>query len=660
MKHKSSEIFSNHFADHIERASRGGLARRGSISSLSEGWKDGLSGLSTLLPGSCNVSAVKMVLLGAVLFCAVLVLVGRLFYLQIIKGDEYYARSERNRYYTKTILPDRGVITDRTGEVLARNAPAFSLGFVFSELPKEKQDSLKELLRTQVGLSDDQINEAFTYAEARPYSETIIKNNITYDQQIALQARMSEFPGVDIVKDAVREYPQGEYFSTVLGYTGSITKDELNSSDSFEYTLGSIIGKIGAENKYEEYLRGKVGHAVVEVEANGKVNQQAALKEPESGNSLTLTIDAKAQKKIGDILKKAIEKYSATAGSIVISDPNNGEVFVMLSLPTFDNNVFFKEPGKVSSIFTDPRGLLINRAISGLYAPGSTVKPAIGASVLQKGIVTSTMKISGEPQVIKVGQWEFPDWTKAWGKPPHGMMDLPEAIAKSSDIFFYKIGGGYPPDCTASTCEIHGLGSEGVPQSLRDFGFGKPVGIDLPAEAEGLVPDPEWKQKVRNEDWFLGNTYHLSIGQGDLLATPIQVLNLTNIVATDGSIPYLHIAKNDDLLRANGFTGHRDKPVSLENIQVVRHGMELGPTETGIVYSLRGAKVPVAAKTGTAEFGTLNAKGQYETHAWVTGFAPVQNPQISFVVMLESGGASSNAADVAREIIDWWFGGRPE
>ena len=658
MKRLKNQNLGQNFAENIQALSRGGFFRRRGSDEWAEIWKEGISGLSSIMPKRCGINTLRLGIIGLLLFFSVLILVGRLFHLQVARGQEYYVRSERNRYYSKNLLPDRGVIYDRNGQILARNAPAFSIGVVYSEIPVENYEVIKRDLGSFLQLSDDELTEALKVAQTQPFSETIIKRNISYDQQLAFQAREQNFPGVYVVKDAIRDYPEGEPFSTVLGYTGIISRDELNVAEAGKYGLGSYVGKAGIEREYESHLHGTAGRSVVEVEANGKVNQEATVEEPRAGKDLVLSIDGQLQKKVSELLTESIKQWNATAGSVVISDVRNGEILSMVSLPTYNNNVFYREPEKVGPILSDSRGLLLNRSISGVYAPGSTVKPAIGAMALERGVITSSSRISGQPQIIKVGNFEFPDWTIAFGRPAHGMMDLPEAIAKSSDIFFYKVGGGFPADCPANECEIRGLRVDELVTALRSFGLGEKVGVDLPGELAGLVPDPDWKVANRHESWFLGNTYHLSIGQGDLLATPIQILNLTNIVATDGSIPHLHIAKSEDVVSERKLNERKDKPVSLSNIQIARNGMVLAVSEVGIVYPLRGAKVSVAAKTGTAEFGTLNAKKEYETHAWVTGFAPADNPQISFVIMLESGGASSNAAELGRQIIDWYFGDR--
>jgi len=619
-------------------------------------WKEGMSGMRSLFGEHEDITWWRMYVFYGVIGIIVLILLQRVFFLQVVKGSEYVVRAERNRVYSRYTPADRGVIYDRAGEVLARNVPSYSLHIIYNELPDDVE-SIKQKIADILEIPIEELSDGFKRAQTRLFDSMVVAINISHEKQLVIQSRYDELVGVTVVKSALRQYPQGKYMSSLLGYTGKISDDEFYGSDAGTYVFGEFVGKTGIEYQYESDLRGEVGQYVVEVEATGKVNKEIEVTQSTRGDELTLSIDINVQKKLFELMEKYITKVGSTGGSAIITNVRTGQVYAMVSLPTYDNNVFTTGSSKeVVDVLTNPEALLINRGLSGSYPPGSTVKMAIGAMALEKGVIKPSTQISGSPQVISINGFDFPDWTYSWGRGPHGMMDLPGAIANSSDIFFYKVGGGYPPECKVGTvrCEIEGLGVNGVVEALRTFGFGSRVGIDLPGENAGLVPDPLWKEQVRNEDWYLGNTYHLSIGQGDLLATPLQVLNLTNIVATDGSVPVPHVVTHIGGVAVEN-TPQIENPVSLQNLKLSRQGM-IDAVSVGIVFPLRGAKVPVAAKTGTAEFGTLNAKGEYSTHAWVTGYAPVEDPQISFVVMLESGDKSEYAADVAREFIDWYFG----
>lgn len=619
-----------------------------------EHWKEGMMGFSTSFRSPSEIVWWRLYIFFGLVGICMLAIVYRLFFLQVIKGQEYVIRSDRNRVYTQYFPADRGVIYDQSGEILARNKPSFSVAVIYNEIRAEDVDSVIQRLSEILSVAQAEIAEGIERSKGNAFEVTTIIPVITHEQQLVIRSQEDALPGVKVIQSTVREYPKGEAFSAVLGYTGIISETEFGESDLGTYTYGSLVGKTGVEYQYEDTLRGTMGKSLLEIEASGKVHAEVELQSQTPGSQIVLSLDATVQQKLFDLLKEKIVKTNAWGGSAIVSNVTTGEIYAMVSLPTFDNNAFGQQDNsQITAILSDSRSLLINRSIGGLYSPGSTVKMAIGAMALERGVVKPNTLISGSPQIITVHGWEFPDWTVAWGRGPHGMMDLPGAIANSSDIFFYKIGGGYPPECGGVSCEVRGLGVDGVVSALRAFGFGRVTGVDLPGENPGLVPDPAWKEKERNEGWFLGNTYHLSIGQGDLLATPIQVLNETNIIATDGATfpPHVLLDRSSDGL----FQGAPvEKPVSLDYIKIVREGM-VEAVSYGIVFPLRGGVTEVAAKTGTAEFGTINIKGEYATHAWVTGFAPADNPVISFVFMLESGDASQYAAEVAREFTDWYF-----
>lgn len=650
------------FGDAIERRS-GGVFGSNVLSDnvFRQDWKDNLHGLTQLLPHDLHVNNWRLYIVFLVIFVCGFGLIGRLFQLQVAQGQEYFVLSERNRRYVKGVEPERGVMYDRNGVVLARNVPASSVGLVYSEVDTERIPQLKDFLVETLDFTSEEIDTVLEVAQYQPFQQTLLKKNITQEQRTIIQTRESEFTGLHVTHDSVRSYPEKEVVSAVIGYTGAISEDRLQQSEH-PYVYGSYVGQTGLERQYEEVLRGTPGRTIVEVDAQGKSYREMEVEQPQAGRDVYLTIDVELQKKLNEIMLRKTEEIDAFAGSAVISDVKTGEVLAMVSVPSYDNNVFIHDQAKIGEVLTDERSLLINRAVQGVYAPGSTIKMAIGAWALEKHAITKTTRISGKPQVIEINGFTFPDWTHSWGRAAHGMMTVSDAIAVSSDIFFYKVGGGFPPQCKVENirCDIDGLGVSGVVEALQRFGFGQSTGIDYPEESVGLVPDPAWKEQQRGEAWFLGNTYHLSIGQGDLLASPVQVLHLSNIVASDAQTPQLHVIKDEGLVKEYDLDGRFDKPVSLESLAAAREGMVKAVSSDGIVFPLRNAPVEVAAKTGTAEYGTLNAEGEYATHAWVTGYAPVQNPEISFVYMFESGGKSEYAAQAAREFIDWYYKGRFE
>lgn len=643
--------FGQHFADNlVSRRRRKTLPLE--IANEARHWHEGLNSLRPLMPNGLSLSFWRERALALLIGLGMLLLLGRLFSLQVIQGQKFYILSQENRVYVQNVPAPRGVIYDRKGTVLARNISSHTAKLIYSQLPLNAEEKMTVLKTAQqlLGLSDSELGTVLELAFESPFEALDLKKNLSHSEQLALQSRERDLPGIEIEKGLSRSYPQGEYFASVLGYMGSLGPEELSQLKYVGYSPQSWVGKAGIEAQYEGVLRGEDGRAWVEVAASGEKGDLQERVAPEPGQNLHLSLDAKLQNKVGQLLEEAVATYDATGGIFIALEAKTGEVLAMVNVPSYDNNVFIRGGEGLQELLSNPRGLLVNRATAGLYPPGSTVKPLVGAAALQEGIITAETRVSDEPQVIRIGQWEFPDWTVGWGRSAHGWLNLREAIAESCDIFFYKIGGGFPPECHMSnvTCQMSGLGVGRLTYYLEKFGLGKKTGIDLPEEESGLVPNPEWKKRVKEEPWFLGNTYHLSIGQGDLLATPLQVAHVTNVVANSGRVVTPHLNRDLPVEMGDGLE------IYPEHLEEVRRGMRLAVAE-GIVYPLRGAKVSVAAKTGTAEFGRKNAKGEWETHAWVSGFAPYEDPEVTFVVLLENGGKSGNAAEVAREIVDWYF-----
>ncbi len=653
------------FADQINKGISG---RAGASKAKVEGaflWQESLNRLSALSNKESASNHWRLTFLACFFFLITLFLLIRTSFLQVIHGQENLFISETNRILIERKVAPRGLIYDSNGVILAKNTPGFRATLNYSQVPVEKRQEIKQTLINLLSISEGEVEAKFNDAKISPFTTITLKSGISHEEKVALDALQDKLPGIGIAQDILRAYPKGQFLAHVLGYLREISQDELKEPNNALYLAGDFLGCDGLERTYEEFLQGKVGRSLIEVDAAGNLSRVVGEEEPVPGNNLYLSLDSSFQEKAAQLLSAAIEKYAATAGVFIAEEVESGQVLSFVVEPSFDNNLF---SGGIATddyerLIEDSGEPLFDRAIAGTYPPGSTVKPLVAAAALQEKIITPFTRIDDYPQVIKIGGWEFPDWTVAWGRAAHGIMTVRKAISESCDIFFYKIGGGYHDQCyTDNTkCPIDGLGVEKLKTYFNLFGLGQKTGIDLPGETKGLVPDPIWKQEVKDEDWFLGNTYHISIGQGDLLTTPIQILQSINTIANKGKLlkpRFVEKIENVDGEIVKSFDEPeiiREDFINKDYIQVVAEGMRLAVSE-GIIYPLRDAKVEVAAKTGTAEFGTKNAKGEYETHAWVTGFAPYDDPKISFVLLLESGGASSNAAEVAREILDEYFG----
>ena len=526
----------------------------------------------------------KVFVFQLLLLLSFLVLAGRLFQLQVVGGGKNRELAEGNRIKVIKIPAPRGVIYDRQGRVLARNIPIFNC---------DREEALK-----------------------------------------------LEAGGKEVETGIGREYPYGEVLAPVIGYLGEAAEGEIanyqiDKLSNCELKAGDLVGRTGVEQQYDCLLRGDDGGELVEVDAVGREVRKIGRKEPVLGKDLTLTVDAVLQ-------KTAYEALGNKKGAAVVSFPATGEILTLVSSPSFDANLFEAakwQSGKVSElgkILNDPRQPLFNRAISGVYPPGSTFKLITAAAGLEEGKIDKNFTID-DPGIIQIGPYRFGNWYfLSYGK-KEGPVDLVKAIQRSTDTFFYKVG------------ELVGI--EKLAGWAGKFGLGKTLGIDLPSEAEGFVPDEAWKKKTKGEPWFLGDTYHLSIGQGDLLVTPLQMNNWTAAVANGGKVcqPYLTEVQSSKFKVQNEQC--RDLGLKKETIELITEGMKKACEPGGTGWPFFNFKIPVACKTGTAEYG--DPKGQ--THAWFTVFGPAEKPEIVVTVLVEGGGeGASVAAPIAKKILEEW------
>lgn len=596
---------------------------------------------------------VVLLLSVAILFSLLLL---KLSQLQIFQSRYYQVLAEANRIVAQIVPYERGLIFDRAGKVIAQNTPSFRATIVYSQAPLDNVDAFsawQQEVKKLFNLTDSEFFDVIDQARQTPFVELSIQSNLSQETVLQYEALEQKPQGLYIRPDFRREYPYENIFSHLIGYTGEISREELEESFYRDYIMSEHVGKEGIEATFQLMLKGSYGENFVEVDSEGNTSRIISSKEQLPGSSLYLTVDAELQQKSHELLIKAMEKYQATGGVVIIQRVNSGAILALSSLPTYDNRTFAQgiSPQDYTALIEDSSHPLFNRAIAGVYPPGSTVKPFVGLAALEENIISSFTLITDTPQVIEVGGGRFPDWRVSWGRGPVGPMTIKDAIAESSNIFFYKISGGYE--------QIEGLGIERIKKYLSQFGIGKRTGIDLPGESTGVFPDHAWKLATKNENWYLGDDYQVGIGQGDLLVTPIQMVNAVTTLANGGRVYKPQLVEK--IVNNQGKDIEVLLPEVLQELhfdqsymRTIREGMRQAVSE-GIVFSLRNTKVPVAAKTGTAEFGEVNKEGGYETHAWVEGFAPYENPEISFVVLLEKGGSSSNAAEVGKELIDWYF-----
>ncbi|MCH7759428.1 penicillin-binding protein 2 [Patescibacteria group bacterium] len=581
------------------------------------------------------------------IFSVILIIFIRLLWLQIISGDDYRDLAEGNRIRVLPIKADRGLIYDKNLQPLVKNVPNFSLIVIPGDWLKNQEqknktiDKLLTLLK--IDSSDDQKVFLDIFSNLSPYSyqPVMIKEKLDYQTAMALRLELEQLPGIVLEIKAQREYLPGQYFPHLLGYVGKISPEKLESSS--DYLLTDLIGKTGLELYYEDVLKGVDGQKRVEVNSWGKEERIESYRPPVTGQDLILSIDADLQKKIAEVLIKYIKINRSSAGAAVALNPQTGEVISIFSWPNYDNNIFITGTAKdYQQLADNPNKPFVFRAIAGEYPPGSVIKPVIVAGALDQGIIDRQTKINSVGG-ITIGQWVFNDWKEGG----HGLTDLTKALAESVNTFFYYIGGGFK--------NFEGLGVEGINHYTRLFGLAKITGIDLPGESQGFIATPEWKERVKKERWYIGDTYHLAIGQGDILVTPLQVANYTAAIANGGILFKPQIVK----IISDPETG-QEKPITSEIIRqefidaeyldLIRRGLRAAVTQ-GSARRLASLKIKVAGKTGTAQVG-----GNKKSHAWFTGFAPYENPEIVLTILIENGGEGSVAAvPAAKEILEFWI-----
>lgn len=594
-----------------------------------------------------NINYRVLALLLLLFFAALL---GRIYYLQAMKGQDYRVIAEGNKLRNQYILAPRGLILDRHGNTIVSNTPSFELVAIPNELPKEEGDLNFKLtaIAEITGAPLDELKAEVSKLDRKsPHPATLVQN-LAKDPALVLIGRKDDFKGFSVQNNPIRDYKDPVVFSHLVGYTGKITEEELAQRGDQAYLLNDYIGKTGLEVQYENYLKGVPGSNQTEINAQGDFSKTLPVVPAQPGNNLKLNVDYDLQKVIYDAAQTIMAKSESRKGAIVASDPRSGQIQAFVSMPGFDNNMFARgiKSGEYSDLLNDPAVPLLNRVVSGTYPPGSTVKPMLAIAALSEGIVKPDTKIMDDG-VIRVGSYTF----YGYRREGLGLMDIYSAIARSSDIYFYTIGGG-----SAKSNIKEGLGPDRLASWYRKFNLGAILGIDIPNEKTGLVPDPEWKQRVKKEPWYLGNTYHYSIGQGDLLATPLQINSATATIANGGKImqPYLV----DEIVTSDGQTVHKNQPrviqenfLDSQNVKVAQDGMRQTVT-VGSARSLDTLPVQIAGKTGTAQF---DARDLSLTHAWFTSYAPFNDPQIALTILIEGAGeGSSVAVPIAKEVYAWW------
>jgi len=598
------------------------------------------------------LSKKRVVLFSLVIPIVLVLLAGRLFQLQILDGKYLLSLAEKNRIRTEIERPARGIIYDRNKEPLIKNLPSFDIVIIPSDLPKEEaeREKIYKKIKRISGVSIKKLREIINKKGIGFQDPVPIKENIPRKEALIMETKFSSVAGVKVEKNPTRHYLGGESFSHLIGYIGKINEQELESNKQ-EYVPNDYIGKSGLESSYEKILKGKHGRKQVEVDSFGKVAKVISESSSVSGQNLILTVKSEMQEKMTEALRKGINRNYSQSGVAIALNPKDGQVLGMVSLPNFDNNPFAKgiSSEDYKNLSENPTKPLFNRAVNGTYPIGSIVKPLTASAGLEENVINewSTTGCQGSLDVKNQYNPDIVYHFLCWLKSGHGFLNVRSAIEKSCDIFFYTVAGGFE--------QFKGLGLEKLRYYFDAFGLGKKTEIDLPNEAKGTVPDENWKREAKNEPWYIGDTYHMAIGQGDLLTTPLQIVNATSAIANGGTLfkpqlVYQIQDKNNKIKQDYKAKILNKNFISQDNLRIVREGMRQVVT-SGTARNLGGIPVSVAGKTGTAQY----ANNQRE-HAWFTAFAPYEDPEICLVVLIEGGGEGHEAAvPVAQEILQWYF-----
>jgi len=595
----------------------------------------------------------RLILFVLILLLGLTTILFRSFYAQILKGNYYRGLAESNRIRIRPIIAERGIIFDRFGKQLVQNVPNFSLSIVPQDLPTDRTKRQEVIYRLAniSGLTEEYIQNLLLKYKNYSYESLILKDNLDYDTSLKIYIESSQMPGVLIEGGTKRDYifsnNQASASSTislahVLGYLGKLNDQELEENHSKGYLVSDNIGKTGIEKKYETEIRGIYGRKKIEVNSTGREQNVVAEEPPTPGKNLWLTIDLEAQNKLEQLIKTFIATKGEHRISAIALDPNNGDILALVSWPSFDNNLF---SGGISQTdyqkyITDINKPLFNRAISGNIPSGSIVKPIVAAAALEEKIIdiNKTFLSNGG---LQVSRWYFKDW-KAGG---HGTTNVTKALAWSVNTFFYYIGGGYG--------NFTGLGVDKILEYMHKFNLAKKTGIDLPNESAGFLPSKEWKKNTKGEPWYVGDTYNLSIGQGDLLVTPLQAAVWTAAFANGGTIVKPHVAmqfsSKDSKVEKLTFQPNNTNVISAKTAEIIRQGMR-ECVLTGSCKLLQTLPFTSAGKTGTAQWNSTKPE-----HAWFTAFAPYENPQVVITVLIEEGGQGSVVSmPIARDFLSWW------
>lgn len=572
---------------------------------------------------------------GAICCAVIFFFIGvRLAELQVIEGEELRLVADKNRLQSIINVAHRGRLYDRNGIVLAQNDPDYRLlgyTYILPKTDEQLQEAFASLI-VACSLTSADLVSAVHEARDQNEQEFVLADRLSTPCALTYLADGDLPDGVRIEVSEERSYITDKIptLSHILGYTGGLSVDEYEEYKNKGYRAFDAIGKQGVERLFEERLRGENGETLVEVDARGGELRTLLQKDPVQGEDLILSLNASLHAAIEQILADHLKDGPVQRASVVVMNPSTGEIMAMVSYPSFDANLFVRGINQETydALVNDPNAPLFNRSIAGSYPAGSTIKILYAAGALTDGIITpqTTFFSAGG---VWLGNRFFPDW-RAGG---HGLTNVYHAIADSVNTFFYAVGGGMG--------DFQGMGIERLMEWARTFGLGEYTGIGLSGESRGFLPSKTWKEETKGEPWYVGDTYNVSIGQGDVLVSPLQIARVTSAIANGGKLVTPTLLKGEQ--------GDVQTIITPDVVQIVQEGMR-DTVLNGTARAFQSLSVEAAGKTGTAQWSSTHA-----AHSWFTGFAPYDNPEMVVTVIVEQGGDLTLASPIARDVMQWYF-----
>jgi penicillin-binding protein 2 len=596
---------------------------------------------------------IRFLTFGIVMVIVFGVLGTRLAYLQIDRGEAFAARAEANRTVTESIPAPRGLIYDRKGRVLVNNVATWAVKIVPADLPFSRREDVAQRLGTLLGMQPSEILTTLDSAPGSRFDPVRVAQDVPEKIARIVSESVDELPGVHVNVETRREYPEGPLMAHILGYTGRIDGGTLDRLKDDGYLADDLLGKSGVEASFESELRGTYGAELVERDATGRdVQVLRTIQQAVPGASLTLTIDRTIQKEATAALKWGMRAAGLKRGVFIAMNPQTGEILALVSLPSYDNNLFSRgiSAKAFKQLVDNKNEPLTNQAVQGNFPPGSTYKLVTGTGGLQDKEITPETQLRTRGY-LTLGATRFYDWNRAG----FGLCDINCGFGHSSDTFFFQVAGM--------------LGADRLAYWARQFGFGAPTGIDLPGEVSGIVPNNKWKMNAFGQPMFQGETYQAGIGQGYDVVTPIQLINAYAALANGGKLYRPQIVRTVVGPEGNVIRGFkpdliRKLPVSQATLRTMRiaarHTVTLRHT-----YNLVDMPVKVAGKSGTAEFGTRDAKGRLPFHSWFAGFVPknpykadfeaTSSPLVFLAFAYDSRTVGNAATEIAKAFLQFHF-----